>query len=82
MADALIFESVVAMPRFRGKQLVELALHPISLGFKKPITERGRPLLADAELGKKIIGDLTKLSEPFGTYVEYKNGIGYVRIDR
>ena len=82
VADALIFESVVAIPRFRGKQLVELALHPISLGFKKPITERGRPLLADAELGKKIIGDLTKLSEPFGTHVEYKNGIGYVRIDR
>ena len=82
VADALIFESVVAMPRFRGKQLVELALYPISLGFKKPITERGRPLLADAELGKKIIGDLTKLSEPFGTHVEYKNGIGYVRIER
>jgi poly-gamma-glutamate capsule biosynthesis protein CapA/YwtB (metallophosphatase superfamily) len=82
VADALIFESVVAMPRFRGKQLVELALHPISLGFKKPITERGRPLLADAELGKKIIGDLTKLSEPFGTHVEYKNGVGYVKLEK
>jgi poly-gamma-glutamate capsule biosynthesis protein CapA/YwtB (metallophosphatase superfamily) len=82
VADALVYESVVAVPRFRGKQLVELALHPISLGFKKPITERGRPLLADAELGKKIIGDLTKLSEPFGTHVEYKNGVGYVRIEK
>jgi len=82
VADALVYESVVAVPRFRGKQLVELALHPISLGFKKPITERGRPRLADTELGKKIIGDLTKLSEPFGTHVEYKNGIGYVRLEK
>jgi poly-gamma-glutamate synthesis protein (capsule biosynthesis protein) len=82
VADALIYESVVALPRFKGKHLVELALYPISLGFRKPITERGRPLFADAELGKKIIGDLTKLSEPFGTHVEYRNGVGYVRMEK
>jgi poly-gamma-glutamate synthesis protein (capsule biosynthesis protein) len=79
-ADQLIWESVVAMPRFKGKQLVELALHPISLGFRKPITERGRPLFADAELGRKIIDDVTKLSEPFGTRIQSRNGIGYVEL--
>jgi poly-gamma-glutamate capsule biosynthesis protein CapA/YwtB (metallophosphatase superfamily) len=77
-ADALIWESVVAIPRFKGKQLTELALHPISLGFGKPRTERGRPMLADAELGRKILDDLTKLSEPFGTRIEVRNGVGYV----
>jgi poly-gamma-glutamate synthesis protein (capsule biosynthesis protein) len=77
-ADPLIWEAVVAVPRFKGKQLVELALHPISLGFKKPITQRGRPQLAEPELGKKIIDDLMKLSEPFGTRIAYRNGVGYV----
>jgi poly-gamma-glutamate synthesis protein (capsule biosynthesis protein) len=80
-ADPLIWEAVIAMPRFTGKQLVELQLHPISLGFKKPRTERGRPMPADAELGKKIIDDLIKLSEPYGTRIQYRNGIGHVEIE-
>jgi hypothetical protein len=66
------------LPRFKGKTLVELALHPISLGFGKPASQRGRPMLADAQLGKKILDDLIKLSEPFGTKIENRNGVGYV----
>ncbi|MGE5833208.1 MAG: CapA family protein [Acidobacteriota bacterium] len=77
-ADPPIWESVVALPRFKGKTLVELALHPISLGYGKPASQRGRPMLADAQLGKKILDDLIKLSEPFGTKIENRNGVGYV----
>jgi hypothetical protein len=36
---------------------------------------------ADAELGKKIIDDLIKLSEPYGTRIQYRNGIGHVEIE-
>jgi poly-gamma-glutamate synthesis protein (capsule biosynthesis protein) len=79
-ADRLIWESVVAMPRFKGKQLVDIALHPISLGFQKPRTERGRPVLANAELGKKILDDLVRLSEPYGTKIQIKGGVGYVDV--
>jgi hypothetical protein len=35
-------------------------------------------MLADATLGKKILDDLIKLSEPFGTKIEVRNGVGYV----
>ncbi len=80
VADALIWESVVAVPRFKGKQLVELALHPISLGFKKPASQRGRPMLADPEVGRKIIDDLIKLSAPLGTTIQYRNGVGYIEL--
>ncbi len=80
-ADPLIWESVVARLRFNGKRLVEVALHPISLGFKKPITERGRPLLADPVLGAKILADLTRLSGPFGTRLQIRNGVGYVDLE-
>jgi poly-gamma-glutamate capsule biosynthesis protein CapA/YwtB (metallophosphatase superfamily) len=81
-ADPLIWEAVVAVPRFKGKQLIELALYPISLGFKKPPTERGRPMFADPTLGRKIIDDITKLSEPFGTAITYRGGVGYVEVAR
>ena len=74
-----IWESVVAVPLWRGKSLLGIELHPISLGFGKGRTERGRPKLAGPRLGRKIIEDLRRLSEPFGTIVEYANGIGLVR---
>ena len=81
-ADPLIWESVVAVPRFRGKQLLELVLHPISLGYKQSAARRGRPVLADPELGKKIIGGLVKLSAPFGTSIDYRDGVGHVVLQR
>ena len=68
------------MPVFEGDMLVELKLHPISLGFGKPRTVRGRPMFADEALGRKIIEDVTRLSEPFGTQIDYVDGVGVVRL--
>jgi len=76
-----IWEAVIAVPKFRNRRLVELALHPIDLGFGKPRQVRGRPLFADSELGRKIIGDLQRLSAPYGTEIEMRRGVGYVRLD-
>jgi len=52
--------------------LSEIRLIPISLGFGQPRWVRGRPVLADPQLGKKIIENLRKLSAPYGTLVEFK----------
>jgi poly-gamma-glutamate capsule biosynthesis protein CapA/YwtB (metallophosphatase superfamily) len=79
-ADRLIWEAVVAVPRFRGEELVELALHPITLGFGKARSVRGRPQFADGELGQKILGDVAKLSGAMGTKITIRNGIGYVNV--
>jgi len=79
-ADARYWQSVIAMPRFVGKQLAELKLYPITLGFKKPRSQRGWPMLADPELGRKVIDDVAKFSEPFGTKVDYKDGVGVVTL--
>ena len=68
------------MPRFDGKQLTELKLYPISLGYKKPRPRRGWPMLATGELGKKILDDLVKFSAPFGTMIDFRDGIGVVRV--
>jgi poly-gamma-glutamate synthesis protein (capsule biosynthesis protein) len=75
-----IWESVVAVPVFQGQALVELKLHPISLGFGKPRQVRGRPMFADDALGQKILSDLVRLSKPFGTEIDVVDGVGVVRV--
>ena len=79
-AQQEIWESVVAVAEWDGKRLAELRLHPITLGFGAPRTVRGRPMFADDKLGKKIIGDIARLSEPFGTTIVFENGVGHVRL--
>lgn len=80
-ADRLIWEAAVAVPRFRGEQLTELALHPITLGFGKSRSVRGRPMFAEGELGQKILDDLVRLSAPMGTKITIRNGVGYVSLE-
>jgi poly-gamma-glutamate synthesis protein (capsule biosynthesis protein) len=76
-----VWESVIAVPRWRNRTLDSIELYPISLGFGKPRALRGRPALADEALGHKIIEDLRQLSAPFGTRIEYRDGIGVVVLD-
>lgn len=73
-----VWESVVAIPRWQNRVLTSIELHPISLGFGNPRTRRGRPMLANGELGRKIIEDVKRLSALLGTHVEYRDGIGHV----
>ncbi len=77
-----IWESVIAVPEWEQGELASLKLYPITLGFGESRTVRGRPLLADRELGEKIINDLIEASAPFGTRIEFRDGTGIVLIDR
>lgn len=79
-ANPLIWEGVVAIPDFRDGELAEVRLHPVTLGHGLPRPQRGRPLLAKGDLAEKIIGDLQRLSRPYGTDVEYEDGVGVVRV--
>ncbi|NIN00729.1 MAG: CapA family protein [candidate division Zixibacteria bacterium] len=79
-AKAEYWESVIAVPFWQGKKLTELKLHPITLGHGRPRQVRGRPVLADLELGAKIIEQLKRLSEPFGTVIHFQDGIGVVQL--
>jgi poly-gamma-glutamate capsule biosynthesis protein CapA/YwtB (metallophosphatase superfamily) len=77
-ADRLIWEAVVAVPRFEGRTLRQLSLHPITLGFGQGRTARGRPQLAEGELAAKILSDVERLSKPFGTRLSVRSGVGYI----
>ncbi len=76
------WESVVAWLKWRGKDLIEMKLVPISLGFGKQRWVRGRPVLADKSLSRKIIDHLKKLSQPYGLTIEFneKENIGIVAL--
>ncbi len=78
---AEVWEAVIAVPRFRNRELVEVALYPIDLAFGEPVHVRGRPLLADDELGEKILEYLQARSDQYGTDIEIRRGVGYIKID-
>lgn len=76
-----VWESVIAAPVWEKGKFTSITLHPITLGFGQSRQSRGRPMLADEKLGKKIIKDLTELSEPFGTEVVWKDGVGVIKLE-
>jgi poly-gamma-glutamate synthesis protein (capsule biosynthesis protein) len=79
-ADPKFWESFLPWCRFEGGAMVECRLYPVTLGFGKRRTVRGRPMLARGELAEKIINKVAELSRPFGTSISYEDGIGTVKL--
>jgi poly-gamma-glutamate synthesis protein (capsule biosynthesis protein) len=79
-ADREMWESVVAVTEWQGKTLTGLTLHPITLGFGRPRTERGRPMLADPGLARKIVDDVAERSKAYQTQVQFIDGVGRVHL--
>ena len=73
------YESVVAVPTFKGQEMVDLKLYPIDLGQKAARSQRGTPRMADEPTGRKIIERIAEQSAAFGTTIVYENGIGVWR---
>lgn len=75
------WDSVVAVLDWQGKQLTELQLHPVTLGFGEPRSRRGSPVLASGAEARRIIADLAALSAPLGSSLEWHEaGYGVLRI--
>lgn len=74
-----VWESFVALVRFQGDELAGIELHPITLGHGLDRPQRGRPLLATGDLAQKIIDETTEYSQPYGTTIEFVNGVGVIR---
>jgi len=77
-ADPVFWESVVAVCRFRQRQLQEVELWPVALGYGKHRVHRGRPMLAQGDQAEQIIAKLASLSERYGTQITYEDGVGRV----
>jgi poly-gamma-glutamate capsule biosynthesis protein CapA/YwtB (metallophosphatase superfamily) len=78
--DRMFFESVAAVCTYANRQLAEIRLFPVDLGFGRPMSQRGRPMLADRKLANEILEGLRRLSEPFGTRIQVENGVGVIKV--
>ncbi len=72
------WESAAVVLKWRDRQAVEIALHPLTLGFGLPQTVRGRPMLAEGDAAEKILADLVRLSAPLQTPITVKNGVAII----
>lgn len=79
-ANPIIYRSVVATCEYEGWNLKEIRLYPVDLGFGRPMSQRGRPVLADDDLSQTILGWLQEVSEPFGTTIEIEGNVGVIRV--
>ncbi len=79
-ADAVYWESIVAVCRFGEKALREVRLYPVDEGHRKSRAQRGRPVLADERVGERIIERVRRLSQPYGTEISTQDGVGIIKI--
>jgi len=77
-SDPAYWKQVTAVCRFRGKKLARIDLYPLDLGFGKPRSQRGRPMLAEPDLAEEIIGRVARLSRRYGTEVSWRDGRGVI----
>ncbi|MEM2094189.1 MAG: CapA family protein [Candidatus Bathyarchaeia archaeon] len=73
--------SGMVLCRFERHKVVEIRLYPIDPQSELPRWQMGRPLRAGEELGRKIIEHWAKLSAPYGTEIEYRDGVGSVKLE-
>jgi poly-gamma-glutamate capsule biosynthesis protein CapA/YwtB (metallophosphatase superfamily) len=80
--DKQNWETAVAEVTFTGDhKLKEIILEPLSLGYGKPRSRRGLPWPADPALAQSIVNDIRRLSNAYGTKVEFIDGRGIVNFD-
>ena len=76
--DAPFFRSVVAVTTFEGDHVKEIRLYPILLNRAGHLF--GIPYPAPPADAKRIIEELAKLSAPYGTRIDFENGVGVIRV--
>jgi poly-gamma-glutamate synthesis protein (capsule biosynthesis protein) len=79
--DPAFFRSVMAVCDHHAGRLRRIRLYPLDLGFGRPLSQRGRPALADRALATEILGDLQEVSQPFGTRIVVRDGVGSIEVD-
>ena len=78
--DPVFYQTVVPICDFDGGKLKEIRLFPVDLGFGRPMSQRGRPVLAAPDVAHEILTWLRDVSAPFGTEIEVVGTVGVVRV--
>jgi poly-gamma-glutamate capsule biosynthesis protein CapA/YwtB (metallophosphatase superfamily) len=73
------WRSVIAEVEFAARNLCQVRLHPLDLGFATPRSQRGRPVMAEGQVAHEILDRIQTLCATFGTHVDIENGQGVIR---
>lgn len=76
----IMYESLLAESRYQGGRLAEVRLHPMELGYSKPVSRVGIPRTATGETAQRILSRVQALSKPFGTTIEIQGDIGVIKV--
>lgn len=79
-SDPVFWQSIVGVCNYQNHALKEVLLYPIDMGFKRPISQRGRPVLAEGSMAQEILRWCQKVSEPFGTNIAIEGDVGIIRV--
>jgi len=79
-ADPLQWQQICAVCQYNSGRLEEIILYPLDLGYGKPRSQRGRPLIADEKLGERILSRVTRLCKGMGTKVSFVQGRGVITV--
>jgi poly-gamma-glutamate synthesis protein (capsule biosynthesis protein) len=72
------WQSAVLAIEFDGHELKEMRLHPVELGFRKPRSQRGRPLLAGGDAARDVLARFGEACAPYGTKVAVDGDVGRI----
>jgi len=78
--DRVYWEGAIAKFTLEDGALGELQLYPVTLGFEKPRSQRGRPTLAEGKPARAILERIKGLSLQYGTQLDIVDGVGKVRL--
>jgi poly-gamma-glutamate capsule biosynthesis protein CapA/YwtB (metallophosphatase superfamily) len=78
-AHEWVFETMLTRSTYAGGRLAEIAIYPVWLRYGERLTRSGIPQAASPERAKRILKWLRRASEPYGTKIVVKGGVGYVR---
>ncbi len=79
-ADRQYWETVLPLCTFEGRELREVRLYPLALGFGRPWPDRGTPRRADPAVADEVLRWMAELSAPFGTRIGIDAGVGQVQL--
>ncbi|MDP2856365.1 MAG: CapA family protein, partial [Bacillota bacterium] len=74
-ADRAFWEAVLARVTFRSGKLEAVELYPVEVGFGRPRSQRGRPVLASGQAAEDILAKMDRLSRLFGVRVDAEGAI-------
>ena len=58
----------------------EIRLYPIDQGFGRRLPQRGRPMLAQGAVAKRVLARMAKISKFYGTDMRIANNTGIIKV--